>query len=829
MSSNPASFGEILRQFRMSASLTQEELSERAGLSLRGISDLERGARRTPHLTTVRILADTLQLSPPDRQSLFAAARPEKLTDSDADAPFSHVPLPVPLTSLIGREQELSELVALLGQASVRLVTLTGPGGSGKTRLALDLATQLRGTFSGGVTFVDLTPLRDAQFVLPTIASLLGVRERFGQPLLDTLSRFLAEQQLLLLLDNFEQVLEAAPNIAALLAACPRLSVLATSRAALRVRGEREVPLLPLPLPVEDQFPAVGALAQVPAVALFVERAQAADPSFTLREENATTVAAICRRLDGLPLAIELAAAWIDVLPPAALLGRLEQRLLLLSGGRRDLPARQRALRDAIDWSYALLTPEAQSLFRRLAVFVGGFTVKAAEAVGECDSIRVLQGLAELVNQSLVQRVEGSEGEPRFGMLETIREFGLAEVVSSGEEPRVQASHAAYFLALAEAMELELRGGNQVAAVARLDLEQGNLRQALVWSLALPSGGETAIRLAAALHMYWHFRGRFREGREWLEQALAHAAGGPTPARIRALVGLARLAVRHADFAAARAAVEEGIAIGRSMGDASGVAYGLFVMASGIAYPQGDYAFARECAEESLALYRSADDPWGIAAALWASGLAAFLLGDPNAGPMIEECLHRFRAIGDAWGIAAACNTAGVVAVSSGDDESAAALYEECIDQAWRLEIRSAVAIALHNLAYVEQRRGALKRAESRLAEALSLQHDLGDRSEMGACMMGLAGFAALLGHPRRAARLAGAGERLIDDSGEVLEPLTREACERNLGIARADLGEATFAEIWAAGYRLPVATAIAEARALPTEATGETDGTITD
>src|SRR5215203_4143237 len=394
MSRTTATFADVLRQLRTAASLSQEDLAERAGLSLRGVSDLERGLRRAPHLTTVRMLADALELSPADRQDLLTAARPETLPDSDAGAPFARGPLPTPLT-------------ALLTQATVRLVTVTGPGGSGKTRLALEVGAYLQGTFGDGVVFVDLAPLRDAQFVLPTIAGALGVRERPGQPLLDTLSRFLAPKQLLLLLDNCEQVLGAAPQIAALVAACPRLSILATSRAALRVRGEREVPLLPLPLPVSERHSSIAELADVPSVALFLQRAAANQPTFALSTENAVAVAATCRRLDGLPLAIELAAAWVRILPPGALLDRLEQRLLMLTGGTRDLPLRQRTMRDAIAWSYDLLAESEQALFRRLAIFAGGWTLEAAEMVS-CgrNVLDVLAGLESLIAASLVQVVE---------------------------------------------------------------------------------------------------------------------------------------------------------------------------------------------------------------------------------------------------------------------------------------------------------------------------------------------------------------------------------------------------------------------------------------
>jgi len=403
MSSAITSFADLLRHLRTSASLSQEELAVRSGLSLRGISDLERGVRRVPHLTTVRVLADALALGPAERQSLLAAARPGTGPEPADAAPGGYAPLPLPLTSLLGREREVTTLVSLLQAGDMRLVTLTGAGGSGKTRLALEVAVRLQDALADGMVFVDLTPLRDAAFVLPTIADALGVRERPGQPLRETLARFLAPKQLLLLLDNCEQVLAAAPEIAALVAACPRLAVLATSRAALRVRGEHEAPLLPLPLPESDRRSSVAELVDVPSVALFLQRAVASQPTFTLSADNAPAVAAICRRLDGLPLAIELAASWVRILPPSALLDRLEQRLLMLTGGSRDLPPRQRTMRDAIAWSYDLLAEAEQVLFRCLAVFAGGWTLEAAEVVS-CgrDRLAVLTGLEALIAASLV-------------------------------------------------------------------------------------------------------------------------------------------------------------------------------------------------------------------------------------------------------------------------------------------------------------------------------------------------------------------------------------------------------------------------------------------
>jgi predicted ATPase/DNA-binding XRE family transcriptional regulator len=652
MSRTITTFADVLRHLRTVASLSQEDLAERAGLSLRGVSDLERGVRRTPHLITVRMLADALELSPPDRQALLAAARPETLPDSDA-GPFARGPLPTPLTALIGREQELADLIALLGQANVRLVTLTGPGGTGKTRLALEVGAHLQGTFNDGVVFVDLAPVREAQFVLPTLATTLGVGERTGQPLRETLARVLAPKQLLLLLDNCEQVLAAAPEIAALLAACPHLSVLATSRAALRVRGEREVPLLPLPLPASDRRSSVADVALVPAVALFLERATASAPRFALTSDNAAAVAAICRRLDGLPLAIELAAAWIRVLPPAALLDRLEQRLLLLTGGSRDLPARQQTMRDAIAWSYDLLAESEQTLFRRLAVFVGGWTLDAAEEVScGSDRLDVLGGLDALITASLVQTVEHPDGERRFGMLETVREFGMEQLTRRGEADEVGRRHADYFLALAEAGGAALGGAAPGEWVARLEAEQANIRAALSW-LRDREESAAGLRLAAALGGFWRLRSANTEGRAWLETFLAQ--DGATEAsseesstdRIAALRWAGEIAGLLGDPATADARLSESLSLARERGDKRGVASALGAIGSAL-FQHVDVASSIAPFTEAVDLSRELGDVRQTAFLQAFLGGAIAHQGDLARGDaLVAESAEMLRALGD--------------------------------------------------------------------------------------------------------------------------------------------------------------------------------------
>jgi predicted ATPase len=689
--------------------------------------------------------------------------------------------LPRPLTSFVGREREIAEVRRLLGGA--RLVTLTGPPGTGKTRLALEVAA---GDFPDGVRFVALASVTQPERVMPTIAQALEVREVSGQPLAESVEARLRGRALLLLLDNVEQVVTAGPQIGELLGTCPELRVLATSREALRVQGEHRYPVPPLP-------PAA-------AVQLFVARARAVRPDFALADENAPVVAGICRRLDCLPLAIELAAARVTILAPAALLVRLERRLPLLTGGPRDLPARQQTLRDALAWSHDLLDPAEQVLFRRLAVFVGGFAPEAAEALAGAG----LDDLASLVGKSLLDRQE-DDREPRFAMLETIREYGLERLAAAGELADLRRQHTAYFVALAEGLPYATAGFD------RREREHDNLRAALGWFVE-NDDADGALRLAAQMCGFWAVRGYLSEGREQLARVLALPGAAARPAaRAAVLGGLGRVAFNQGDYEAARACYEESLAVHRQLDDRRAL-QDLRSLAN-IARERGDLVLARAQAEEALALARR--EEYDVGACLSALGLIALHEGDHAAARrFLLEALELPPMDASGFNESLLMARLGHVAHAEGKLDEARTRYEESLAFQRRLGDKRQMAGVLTNLGLVLTDQGAGEQARAALDEGLSLAAELHDRVGTALALEGFAGLAAADGAAERAVRLAGAADALRRRAGVPAPSTVGAWLARWLQVARRTLGPAAAAASWEHGRAMDVDRAVADARA---------------
>jgi predicted ATPase/class 3 adenylate cyclase len=636
--------------------------------------------------------------------------------------------LPAQTTQFIGREKAIRAVREHLSDAKVRLLTLSGVGGTGKTRLALQVAADVVDEFEHGVFFVPLAALSDPALVLPTIAQTFDVREAAGRPLQEQLQDYLREKQMLLVLDNFEQVIDAASRVTDLLTVARRLKVLVTSREVLRLSGETDYPVPSLSLPDPQRLPPLERFTQYEAVALFIERAAAVKPAFAVTNENAPAIAQICHRLDGLPLAIELAAARVRVLPPQRMLVELSHRLSFLMGGARDLPARQKTLRGAIDWSYDLLTGDEQKLFRRLAVFVGGCTLEAIEAVCNIETdMPVLETVESLVGKSLMKQTE-AQGEPRFTMLETIREYASERLIAAGETERLRDRHRDYFLALAEGAEPKLIGAEQATWFQRLEEEHDNLRSALEWSLveAQSTGG---LRLCGALVRFWVTRGHLSEGREWCVRFLGKGGRqARTLERAKALIAAGALAYFQGDYLVTQALQEESLAIMRGLGDRSGIARALTNLGA-VAVERGNFASARALLEESTAIFRELGDRDGIAHSLNNLGNVARDLGDfASARARYEESLAIWRELGNRRGVARSLNSLGNLALYQGDYPAARTLHEESLAIRWELGDRRGMALALNNLGLVANVQGDTLTARRLSEKSLAIRRELGDR-----------------------------------------------------------------------------------------------------
>lgn len=761
--SDGASFGAKLKRLRQAANLTQEELAERAGLTAKGIGALERGERRRPYPHTVRALSDALGLS--EREAAELASTVPSHGSSD-EAPSTHAlsEFPALPTPLVGREQDIAALEAAL-EGGARLVTLLGPGGVGKTSLAIEVGRRLRQTFPGGVAFVALARLDNPELLLQSVADALGLRETGGRSLRDVLGTALRDRAALIILDNFEHLAPAAADVADLLAMAPSVSILVTSRSPLRLRGEREIVVPPLALPGPGQG------LDNPSVQLFVQRATAIDSSFCLTEANADDVASICRRLEGLPLAIELAAARTRVLSPAALLSRLDSLLPVLTGGPVDLPDRQRTIRASITWSYELLSDVERLLFRRLSLFAGGWTMEGAEAM--LPSVELLDVLGRLVEASLVV---GDSARDRYRMLEPVREYAFEVLDACREAGEVRDRHAAFYRALALDAEPGLKAGEQLLWLKRLEEEHDNIRSALSWLLGQPGSGRAeALRVAASLGRFWYLRGHWSEGRDWLAKAIAADPGGARADRAKALEGAGLIAQFQNDYEQAAAYLDEGAGLYRTLGDRGGEASAL-AKRGFIAAFQNDRELV-DFYSEALAPFGDDDveDPTVAGTVLVFLGLAAVIQGDIDRCLRLnEQALSIYRKAEDMHGMTWCLTNAGLMYMVKGDRCPATAM----------------------------------------LQEDLGLSIQLGEPSSAQYALLGLATIASQEGQPVRAARLWGAAEAIRHAAGMDLNALARAQTMYDTWVehAREAVGADVFAENWALGVEMSLEQAHAYA-----------------
>ena len=725
--------------------------------------------------------------------------------------------LPVQRTGFVGREKEVAAAKELVLRQDVHLVTVTGPGGIGKTRLPVEVAGELAEHFPGGAHFVPLSSLTDPSLIASSIVQTLGIGEAGGQSPLEILKRDLQDSShtpMLLVLDNFEHLVQAAPTVADLLATGPNLKIMVTSRGALHVYGEHEFPVPPLALPDSRAKPSVEVLSQCPAVALFVQRAAATKPDFELNRENAPAVAEICARLDGLPLAIELAAARVKVLSPSSMLTRLASRLQLLTGGARDLPQRQQTLRAAIDWSYDLLSAAEQKLFRRLSVFVGGCNLEGVEAV--CDTkgdldLDLLDGMASMLDKSLVQQIEQATGESRFVMLETIREYALEKLEASGEEALTKRAHAAYCLVLAEEEATEQSGAEAGEWLQRFGLEHDNFRAALAW-LTESGDAEWGLRLGAALFRFWEMREYLAEGRGQLGKLLKLAgAAAPTKARARTLFAAGVLAGEQGDYASADALINESQDIAIQLGDKTGIAVSLNALAV-FARDRGDVATSHILFEASLGLWRELGDQRAVARAL--SNLANILKlqGDfDGARSLYAECLAIFRGLGDRTGVAWSLNYQGDVARDLGDSAAAQALYEQGLVIFRELDDRWGIAGTLADLGSLASEQRNYSRVYCLYQESIKIFQELGHKRGIARLLECFACSAAAQFHAERSLRLAGAAAALRQNIGAPLTPAEQAKLEASLHPARQALTNSAGVAAWLEGWALPAEKAVEE------------------
>jgi predicted ATPase/DNA-binding SARP family transcriptional activator len=797
-------------------------------------------------------LRDELGVEPgAETRSLASDIRAEPVARAAPQAERSRLgSLPAPPNPMIGRGRDVEELLDLLCNEDIRLVTVTGPGGVGKTRLALEAASLAADEFVDGTGFVSLAPVRDPALVLPVIAQSLGLELGSDDSPLNVLQSALQDRKMLLVLDNFEQILDTAPIVAELLAGCPELTVLATSREPLHLRSEYEFQLLPLPVPDPARAMTAASLGRYAAAELFAERAIAVKRDFALTDDNALDIALLCAKLDGLPLAIELAAARIRHLNPDQLVAGLTHRFELLADGYRDLPPRQRTMRTAISWSYDLLTLEEQRLFRHLCVFTGGFTIDAANRLSgnRSDQHDVSALVAALTDKGLL-RIEADADTPRFGMLETIREFGFDMLAASGELSQIERAHAGWFVEFAERAQPELTGPDQGVWFDRLDIEQANLRAVLARAIRDPDD-QLALRLAGSLWRFWWSIGSAREGRAWVEQALAIRHPSPPELRARALYAGGELSEALADYDQANSWYEEALLLRQEIGDDAGVAevlngMGLIARNRGeldraedlheralsilqrteqrraiastlnnlgaVAYVRGDIEQTASCWHQALDVVRAIKDDRALIGLLGNLGALALMQNDPQRGISLhEEALGIARRIGDVNGITQGLiNLAGAL-YEHGEVANAATIYEEALERCRETGNVGSEAIVLYDLGKIAENDRDFPAALGRFAEGLTLFWNARNLPGVAAC---LERIGIVVGdEPNQAVRLLAAAVAIREETGAARDSVDRGEFERELAALRTGLGETDFSRSWTSGSLLSAEDAVAEA-----------------